>query len=121
MNSVMLPCFCFVESVFSLHSNLVMMASGHRLQLTSFLELVALSTEIVLAGLHPRTFYLSAKRVMFEHFTRAELHALWRFQHLCLVLNFRVEGRSLDTTEFVRNMFGHLAHITKTLKTHQVF
>ena len=95
VNNTTLPCFCFVEAVFSLHSNLVMMASGHRLQLTSFFELVALSTEIVMAGLHPRNLYITANRCLFDGFSKAELHALWKFQYLCLCLDFKVDSNSL--------------------------
>ncbi|XP_005111147.1 uncharacterized protein LOC101852131 [Aplysia californica] len=107
VNNVILPSFCFVESVFSLHSNLVMMASGHRFQLTSFLELVALSTEIVMAGLHQRTFYLTARGVLYERFTRGELLTLWKFQHLCMILNFKVEKKSLERTiQEIRDLIG---------------
>ena len=58
---------------------------------------IIFSTEIILAGLHPRTLYLTAKG-LYNDFSRAELSGLWKFQYLCLVLNFRIEKQSLDHT-----------------------
>lgn len=96
VNNVILPSFCFVEAVFALNSNLVMMASGVRFHLENFFDLVSLATDIVLAGLTPRTFYLSGRRFLLGGFTAAELSRLWSFQHFCIILGFKIDRDSLQ-------------------------
>ncbi|CAG5124334.1 unnamed protein product [Candidula unifasciata] len=96
INNVILPTFCFVEAVFALNSNLVMMASGVRFHLENFSDLVSLAVDIITAGLSPRMFYLSGRRFLLGGFTAKELSQLWSFQHLCLILGFKIERTSLQ-------------------------
>uniref|UniRef100_A0A0B6YD43 SOCS box domain-containing protein n=2 Tax=Arion vulgaris TaxID=1028688 RepID=A0A0B6YD43_9EUPU len=96
VNNVILPSFCFVEAVFAVNSNLVMMASGVRFHLENFTDLVSLAMDIILAGLTPRMFYLSGKRFILGGFAAEELCELWSFQHLCLILGFKIDRGSLQ-------------------------
>ncbi|RUS70143.1 hypothetical protein EGW08_022096, partial [Elysia chlorotica] len=105
VNNVVLTCFCFIESVFALNTTLVMVMSGFQLQQFEDLPaMVSLAMDIVLAGLLPKTFYLSSGkrlpgrstdgqryRMQEEGLVSAELAMLWRLQHLCLCLGFRVD------------------------------
>uniref|UniRef100_A0A2C9LMJ9 SOCS box domain-containing protein n=1 Tax=Biomphalaria glabrata TaxID=6526 RepID=A0A2C9LMJ9_BIOGL len=91
VNNVNLPSFCFIESLFALNSGMVMMAAGVRFHFENFEELLSLGTEIVLAGLAPRTIYLSGRSFLTINFTDKVMSDLWAFQQLCLVLGFRVD------------------------------
>ncbi|GFR78165.1 ankyrin-1 [Elysia marginata] len=112
VNNVVLTCFCFIESVFALNTTLVMVMSGFQLrQFDDLPAMVSLALEIVLAGLLPKTFYLSSgKRITTrssnsgqrhmmeeENLMSAELAMLWRLQHLCLCLGFRVDRAGVAT------------------------
>ncbi|XP_059165686.1 uncharacterized protein LOC131948169 [Physella acuta] len=91
VNNVVLTFFCFVESLFALNSGMVMMTSGIRVHMDDFQELLSLGSEIILAGLTPRTFYLSGKRFLGDFLTPTELDSLWSFHQLCLFLGFKVD------------------------------
>lgn len=95
VNDTSLPSFCFVESVFSLNSNFVMVSAGVQFQLEDFDHLIVLSEEIVKAGLLTRTFYLTGCKSFQQGFTTEELLAIWRFQSLCLAAGFKVDIHSL--------------------------
>ncbi|GFN99909.1 ankyrin repeat domain-containing protein 50 [Plakobranchus ocellatus] len=107
VNNVVLTCFCFIESVFALNTSLVIVSSGVRLRQDSIRGMVALALDIVLAGLIPKTFYLSGGRrgvrgdgehyqMEEEGLTSTELAMVWRLQHLCLCLGFRVDRTCLE-------------------------
>ena len=110
VNNVVLTCFCFIESVFALNTTLVMVMSGFQLQQFEDLPaMVCLALEIVLAGLSPKTFYLSSGKrlptrsgssqryqMQEESLMSAELAMLWRLQHLCLCLGFRVDRSCVE-------------------------
>ena len=108
VNNVILTCFCFIESVFALNSTLVMVMSGFQLQHDDLPAMVSLAQDIVLAGLLPKTFYLTSGRrhvvrgasqryhLEEESLMTAELAMLWRLQHLCLSLGFKVDLPCLE-------------------------
>ncbi|KAH9498107.1 hypothetical protein Btru_008278 [Bulinus truncatus] len=91
VNNVNLPSFCFIESLFALNSGMVMMAAGVRFHFENFEELLSIGTEIVLAGLTPRTFYLSGRSFIDGNLSAKVMSNLWKFQYLCLSLGFRVD------------------------------
>lgn len=96
-----------MEAVFALNSNLVMMASGVRFHLENFSDLVMLAVDIITAGLSPRMFYLSGRRFLLGGFTAKELSQLWSFQHLCLILGFKIDRSSLQ--EAINELHNSLA------------
>ncbi|CAL1532045.1 unnamed protein product, partial [Lymnaea stagnalis] len=96
VNNVILTLFCFVESLFAFNTGMVMMAAGVKFHMHNFKELLSLGSEIILAGLLPRTFYLSGKRFLLDGITPEDMADLWNFQYLCLILGFRVESYCLQ-------------------------
>lgn len=76
-----------------------MSSAGVNFQLEDFGTLIALSEEIVKAGLTTRTFYLQGCILAFQReqvLTSDELLAVWRFQSLCLAAGFKLDRRSLQ-------------------------